>query len=116
MIAAFYSLRQKGKKEFTKDNHQFSWKTVETVFAQEMERAENGVSCKVPGLKYALLYRDNWTRLNVRPAKIMQVFHYFPVNMNMLGHTTFSLGFPPIFVGTYCVMLHNHTQTKIFKK
>jgi len=38
-----------------------------------MERAEKGNSRKVPGLKYAFVYRDNWTRLNVRPAKIMQV-------------------------------------------
>lgn len=28
----------------------------------------------MPGLKYAHVYRDNWTRLNVRPAKIMQVW------------------------------------------
>ena len=68
MIAALYSSRQQGTKEFTKDNHQFGWKTVETVFAQEMERAENGLSRKVPGLKYAFVCRGNWTRLNVRPA------------------------------------------------
>ncbi|CAH3032962.1 unnamed protein product [Pocillopora meandrina] len=37
-----------------------------------MERAEMGRSHKVPRLKYAFVYRDNWTRLNVRPAKIMQ--------------------------------------------
>ena len=118
MIAALYSSRQQGTKEFTKDNHQFGWKTVEMVFAQEMERAENGLSRKVPGLKYAFVYRDNWTRLNVRPAKIMQVlvFHYVPINMNMFGHTTSSLGYSPILVRTYCVRLHNHTQAKIFKK
>ena len=90
MIAALYSSRKQSTKEFTKDNHQFGWKTVETVFAQEMERAENGLSRKVPGLKYAFVYRDSWTRLNVLPAKIMQVFHYFPVNMNIFGHTTIS--------------------------
>ncbi|KAL9953963.1 hypothetical protein ACROYT_G041447 [Oculina patagonica] len=72
MIAALYSSRQLGTKEFTKDDIQFGWKAVETVFAQELERAENGLSRKVPGLKYAFVYRDNWTRLNVRPAKIMQ--------------------------------------------
>ena len=48
MIAALYSSRQQGTKEFTIDNQQFGWKTVETVFAQEMERAENGLSRKVP--------------------------------------------------------------------
>ena len=126
MIAALYSSRQQGTKEFTKDNHQFGWKTVETVFAQEMERAENGLSRKVPGLKYAFVYRDNWTRLNVLPAKIMQVFHYFPAkNEHVRPHHNFkkkkekkrktvSLGFSLILGGTYCVMLHNHTQAKIF--
>ena len=55
------------------DNHHFGWKTFERVFAEEMERADNGINRKVSGLKYAFVYRDNWTRLNVRPAKIMQV-------------------------------------------
>ena len=35
-----------------------------------------GRSHKVPRLKYAFVYRDNWTRLNVRPAKIMQVIKF----------------------------------------
>ena len=73
MIAALYSSRQQGTKDFTQENIKFGWKTVEKVFTQELERAENGLSRKVPGLKYAFVYRDNWTRLNVRPAKIMQV-------------------------------------------
>lgn len=34
----------------------------------------------VPGLKSNFIYRDSWTRLNVRPAKIMQV-----VVMSYLG-------------------------------
>lgn len=110
MIAALYSSRQQGTKEVTKDNHQFVWKTDKTVFAREMEREENGLSCKVPGLKYAFVYWDSWTHLNVQPAKIID----FPVNMNMFGHTTISLGYSLILVGTYCVMLNNHTQAKIF--
>ena len=73
MIAALYSSRPEGAKDFTRNDHQFGWKTIEKVFAEDLERAENGLSRKVPGLKYAHVYRDNWTRLNVRPAKIMQV-------------------------------------------
>ena len=73
MIAALYSSRPQGTKEFTQDSVQFGWKTIQKVFAEDLERAENGLSRKVPGLKYAHVYRDNWTRLNVRPAKIMQV-------------------------------------------
>ena len=73
MIAALYSSRPQGAKDFTRNNHLFGWKTIEKVFAEDLERAENGLSRKVPGLKHAHVYRDNWTRLNVRPAKIMQV-------------------------------------------
>lgn len=73
MIAALYSSRPKGAKDFVHDSHHFGWNQIERVFQEEMERAVNGLSRKVPGLKYAFVYRDNWTRLNVRPAKIMQV-------------------------------------------
>lgn len=77
MIAALYSSRPQGTKEFTQDSVQFGWKTIQKVFAEDLERAQNGLSRKMPGLKYAHMYRDNWTRLNVRPAKIMQVYQYF---------------------------------------
>lgn len=71
MIAALYSSRPQGAKDFTRNNHLFGWKTIEKLFAEDLERAENGLSRTVPGLK--IRDRDNWTRLNVRPAKIMQV-------------------------------------------
>ena len=29
---------------------------------------------RVPGLKENYVFRDSWTRLNVKPAKIMQVY------------------------------------------
>lgn len=51
----------------------FGWETIQRVFTEEMEKAEMGMGRKVRGLKYAYVYRDNWTCLNVRPAKIMQV-------------------------------------------
>jgi len=73
MIAALYSSRASGSKKLTLDGTVFGWETIEKVYSQEMERAERGQSHKVPGLRYAFVYRDNWTRLNVRPAKIMQV-------------------------------------------
>ena len=73
MIAALYSSRPRISESFTLDGTVFGWETIQKVFTQEMEKAEIGMSRKVPGLKYAYVYRDNWTRLNVRPAKIMQV-------------------------------------------
>lgn len=72
MIAALYNSRERGLKDFTRDGKQFGWATVQKIFSEELARAEEGRSRKVPGLKYAYVYRDNWTRLNVRPAKIMQ--------------------------------------------
>ena len=73
MIAALYSSRVKGSKDLTIDGVKFGWKTIQAIFDEEMRRAENNLSRKVPGLKYAYVYRDQWTRLNVNPAKIMQV-------------------------------------------
>ena len=73
MIAALYSSRSRGSKNLTLDGTVFGWETIEKIYSQEMKRAEMGQSRKVPGLRYAFVYQDNWTRLNVRPAKIMQV-------------------------------------------
>ena len=73
MIAALYTSRPFGSKRLTLDAVHFGWETIEKVYNQEMERAEMSRNQKVPGLKYAFVYRDYWTRLNVRLAKIMQV-------------------------------------------
>ena len=64
MIAALYSSRPQGAKDFMRNNHQFGWQTIQKVFAENLERAENGWSRKVPGFKYAHVYRDNSTHLN----------------------------------------------------
>ena len=82
MIAALYSSRSNGSKTFIRDGVTLGWETIERVFREEMGRADMGRSRKVPGLKYAFVYRDNWTRLNVRPAKIMQVHASADTNNN----------------------------------
>ena len=73
MIAALYSSRLHGSKSFSRNGQEFGWVTIQQIFREELSRAERGLSRKIPGLKYAYVYRDNWTRLNVQPAKIMQV-------------------------------------------
>ena len=73
MIASLYSSRPGGSKSFEINGTKFGWETIETVFEDEIHRADLEISHKVPRLKYAFVHRDNWTRLNVRPAKIMQV-------------------------------------------
>lgn len=51
----------------------FGWKALEDLFFHEVERARTNQLRRVPDLKKSHIYRDYWTRLNVRPAKIMQV-------------------------------------------
>ena len=41
-----------------------------------MDRARKNRMLRVPELKYQYVFRDSWTRLNVRPAKVMQVSRY----------------------------------------
>ena len=73
MIAALYSSRTDGTKEFSKDGTRFGWCTIEAVYKSDLQRAKGGISRRVPGLKFSHVVRDSWTRLNVLPAKIMQV-------------------------------------------
>lgn len=74
MIAALYSSRTEGTKEFSKDGIKFGWSTIEAVYKSDLQRAKGGISRRVPGLKFSHIVRDSWTRLNVLPAKIMQVW------------------------------------------
>ena len=46
------------------------------MFAHEVGRLKEQKKVRVPGLKSNFVYRDSWTRLNVRPAKKMQVSHF----------------------------------------
>ena len=75
MIAALYSSRDNGgTKDFVNsEGIHFGWETIEEVYRMDMKRAKNGQTRKVPKLKYSYIVRDSWTRLNVLPAKIMQV-------------------------------------------
>jgi len=72
MIAALYSSRPSGPKKVILDGIWFRWTTIEKTNTEETQGAMRGTNRKVPGLKYAFVYRDNWT-LNVRPTKFMQV-------------------------------------------
>ena len=72
MIAALYSSRRDGTKEFSKSESHFGWYTIGAVYRSDLTRAQD-ISRRVPGLKYSHVVCDSWTRLNVLPAKIMQV-------------------------------------------
>lgn len=67
--------RDEGTKDFTSSNGiHFGWETVEDVYRADIVRAK----CRrVPKLKYSYILCDAWTRLNVMPAKIMQVISMY---------------------------------------
>lgn len=73
MIAALYSSRDGGIKDFRRKDVHFGWDTIVRVYNGDLFRAKQGVSRRVRGLRYSYVVRDSWTRLNVLPAKIMQV-------------------------------------------
>jgi len=72
MISQLHQSRQGGAKDFSNGGINFGWKAIEDLFAREVQRMKKGNRVWVPGLKSNYIYRDSWTRLNVRPAKIMQ--------------------------------------------
>ena len=75
MINALFSSQSGGTKGFryTIDGQQFGWKAITDLYARECQRRESGVARLVPKLREAFVLRDSWTKLNVLPAKIMQV-------------------------------------------
>ena len=69
-----YNSRQDNAKHFFKGGTFFGWKTIVRLWEREMEKSHKGQMVTVPRMKSRYVYRDSWTRLNVTPAKIMQVF------------------------------------------
>ena len=49
------------------------------MLKREVNRIRQNQIPRVPGLKESFIYRDPWTRLNVKPAKIMQVDNLYNV-------------------------------------
>ncbi len=70
MVAALHNSRLNGKKpncfKHGKNATPFSWKTIEDMLARELNRIQKSQACRVPGLKESFVYRDSWTRLNVK--------------------------------------------------
>ena len=46
---------------------------IQALYARECKRADQGAARMVPRLRECHILRDSWTKLNVSPAKIMQV-------------------------------------------
>ncbi len=77
MINALYSSRQGGSKIFILDGKKIGWETILDMYERECERRSKGIARSVPRLREVHVIRDAWTKLNVHPAKIMQVYNNF---------------------------------------
>lgn len=73
MVSALHSSKTSKTKAFCRSDTLFGWVTIERMWKRELTRAKDGLMCQVPKLKDRYVKRDSWTRLNVAPAKIMQV-------------------------------------------
>ena len=71
MINAF---KASGTKSFNLDGVEFGWSAIEMLYERECNRVKEGKTRMVPRLKEVHVIRDSWTKLNVTPAKIMQVW------------------------------------------
>ena len=75
MINALFSSKSGGTKLFKRgsQNCAFGWDTIVAMYQREVSRAKQQLTRMVPRLKEVHCVRDAWTKLNVSPAKIMQV-------------------------------------------
>jgi len=74
MINALFSSKASGSKQFKRGkNCTFGWQTIDDLYKRELARASQNLTRMVPRLREAHCLRDAWTKLNVHPAKIMQV-------------------------------------------
>ena len=76
MINALHSSRENGTKAFLHQGSTFGWIDIYKMWTRECERREKGHARMVPNLRETHIIRDSWTKLNVAPAKIMQVYLY----------------------------------------
>ena len=76
MVNQLWSSRETRPKDFVtsgKDPVRFGWKTIEDLWKREKLRRDSHLVRLVPGMVQSFIERDAWTKLNVKPAKIMQV-------------------------------------------
>ena len=74
MINALFSSKTCGTKHFQRvGKPKFGWDAIDSLYKREVSRAQLNCAKMVPRLKETHCLRDAWTKLNVLPAKIMQV-------------------------------------------
>lgn len=73
MVNALYSSQRGGTKAFEFEGVCFGWKVITDMYKRECDRRNSGRARMVPRMRESYVIRDSWTKLNVSPAKIMQV-------------------------------------------
>ena len=73
MINALFSSKPGGTKAFVLDNVTFGWNSISMMFQRECQRISKGLTHMVPMLRVAVTKLNAWAKLNVTPAKVMQV-------------------------------------------
>ena len=87
MVNALYSSRANdGTKQFQLEGNTFGWQAVVDLYLRECERRNKGAARSVPRLREVHVLRDSWTKLNVHPAKIMQVIFCVQYTCGRLYH------------------------------
>ena len=79
MINALYSSQNGGTKSFSIGGANFGWEAIISMYRRECTRRSMGRARMVPRLREAYILRDAWTKLNLSPAKIMQVYATYTV-------------------------------------
>lgn len=77
MIFQLFQSRPSGARDFDFKDVHFGWESLEALYRRELARMRANTLVRVPGLKENHIIRDSWTRLNVKPAKIMQVHAHY---------------------------------------
>ena len=87
MINALFSSKSGGTKDFKRgDSASFGWASIIDLYKRDIARVDQGCTRMVPRLREAHCLRDAWTRLNVHPAKIMQVHAYISMKFHDCLH------------------------------
>ena len=81
MVNALFSSKSTGTKHFQRSGQcKFGWDTIDDLYQRELSRVKLDCARMVPKLKETHCLRDAWTKLNMLPAKIMQVIMWFCEN------------------------------------
>jgi len=72
MINTLFS-SQSGGTKYTIGGEKFGWKAIIDMYVRECQRTENGEARMIPKLREAFVLHDSWMKLDVLPAKIVQV-------------------------------------------